>query len=426
MQKYAYLLIIILTLVSCSETDQIFNSEKTSNTTSGNKLAVGNTDSQILLINDSLVPNAYDSFLYNESQNLYLNNKLKYAVKTYRITYSTINCDGATVSASGTAIIPQKPTNGDDYKFSVLSYQHGTKFDDASVYNTYNDINLYRYASAGFITVVPDYLGYNKSGSLQHPYFMNSNSTRVVRDMVSASLELTNSQGISNNGKLFLHGYSEGANVTIALLKSVEENPLKNLMPTATLACSGAYALVDQGAYMDSQYAQSDVGTAAVATSLMSYMIYGFDKNIQKSNNMYNYFNAPYAQNIPGLLSGNTSAKVATELFGYYMFYNRNVLSYNFRTNNQNPYRINFINFLRNNTLTTIPWGPKSLVKLKHGTIDNQVPILNSAAMYNIMRAFATDPNKITSEPLVGSHESTNTIGIFAANLLWFDQLRVQ
>jgi predicted esterase len=99
------------------------------------------------------------------------------------------------------------------------------------------------FASTGFITLIPDYVGYNTSSQTQHPYFINKLSDRTLRDMITTSTEalnILNILNVSHDSKLFLNGFSEGANITVSFLKDLEQNPIPGLTITAISTASGA------------------------------------------------------------------------------------------------------------------------------------------------------------------------------------------
>ena len=158
---------------------------------------------------------------------------LKYDVKAYTLTYTT-SYKGEAVAASGLIMVPVGITSD----AAIVSLQHGTEFrkDDApSVKGGFQGLEFF--ASAGYIALMPDFLGYGTSKSIFHPYYDEEHASSTVIDLVKAAKEFLNEQKIVFNEKLFLAGYSEGGYVTLAAAKEIDENPDHGLKVTAVAAC---------------------------------------------------------------------------------------------------------------------------------------------------------------------------------------------
>ncbi len=96
---------------------------------------------------------------------------IKNGFTAYRITYNTVNVDGKAVVASGALFIP-------DVKgpLPLLSYNHGTLFPSqeksAPSYLSGNaEMTICKlFSGAGYLVVMPDYIGYGSTKGLRHPY----------------------------------------------------------------------------------------------------------------------------------------------------------------------------------------------------------------------------------------------------------------
>ncbi|MEE9444247.1 MAG: hypothetical protein V3V19_01140, partial [Cocleimonas sp.] len=89
--------------------------------------------------------------------------RLKYKVEAYEIIYSSIDTEGKKVSLSGLLSIPKKENNKTS---PILSFQHGTRFDNdnrPSNAASKNPISIADLAGVGYITAAPDYMGYGES-----------------------------------------------------------------------------------------------------------------------------------------------------------------------------------------------------------------------------------------------------------------------
>src|SRR5688572_22752894 len=104
-----------------------------------------------------------------------------------------------TVKASGLLLVPL----GTNEPAPLISVQHGTSFskDEAPTASPYTGMELF--ASAGYIVLMPDYLGYGSSSEIFHPYYDKAYSALAVIDMITASKEFLLREKIGFNDKLF-------------------------------------------------------------------------------------------------------------------------------------------------------------------------------------------------------------------------------
>lgn len=129
------------------------------------------------------------------------------------------------IPVSGLLGIPQN----DPKTPSLLSLQHGTIIGSEGAPSNYpnsqaeSGLNLI--ASLGFVTIMPDYIGYGVSKNIMHPYFDKKYSAQSVVGMIKAVKEYLKKQEISVSGRLFLLGYSEGGYTTMAAQQAIETNP---------------------------------------------------------------------------------------------------------------------------------------------------------------------------------------------------------
>ena len=144
-----------------------------------------------------------------------------YEVANHRLSYLTVDGQGRTVTASGLVSVPVKAAGA---RSPVLSYQHGTIFKDAEAPSNHavaGEVPVIL-ASLGYIVVAPDYVGYGVSRGAEHPYLLAAPSAAAVLDLLTAAKSWRRSQGIADNGQLFLAGYSEGGYVTMAAHRAMQ------------------------------------------------------------------------------------------------------------------------------------------------------------------------------------------------------------
>ena len=144
-----------------------------------------------------------------------------YEVANHRLTYLTLDGRGRTVTASGLVSVPVKTAGA---RSPVISYQHGTTFKDAEAPSNHAVASEppVVMASLGYIVVAPDYVGYGASKGMEHPYLLSAPSASAVLDLLTAAKSWRRSNGIADNGQLFLAGYSEGGYVTVAAHRAMQ------------------------------------------------------------------------------------------------------------------------------------------------------------------------------------------------------------
>ena len=98
--------------------------------------------------------------------------QMKYDVQIWNITYETIY-KGSNIIASGRAFVPL----GNGEEFSYLTFAHGTITADRDAPSALSNVDIETFvyaamASTGFITVVPDFIGFGSSKEIMHPYYV--------------------------------------------------------------------------------------------------------------------------------------------------------------------------------------------------------------------------------------------------------------
>lgn len=413
--KILILIISLLSFSSC-ENDEIIL-DKNNTKTQNRLLETNNLVSLIYVAEKNKSLNLIKQFTQNNSS---IDPLLKYDVKSYRITYNTVDNFNNPIQASGTILVPQRNSITDS--FSVLSYQHGTMFADSEVYNSSFNNEVFLFASTGFITLVPDYVGYNTSSQIQHPYFINKLSDRTLRDMITASTEALNTLNVSHDSKLFLNGFSEGANITVSFLKNLEQNPIPGLTITATSAASGAYALKRQYDYMMALSISYPIASteSVAANSILIYMIYGYFKNHADPTGLTAYLNFPYNNLAQTIYTGNhLMVDVGNTTLGFkYLYPNISIFNPYFVYSVNAGYPSGFRKYLVDNSLIN-NFTLNSKLMLYHGTSDNLVPHSHTSELYNTLKA--NNFNNVFNEYVYGGHDSNES---FKKGILWLNSLR--
>ena len=145
----------------------------------------------------------------------------RYSVTSYRLEYLTSDADGKEVRASGLVSVPQKAAGA---RSPVLSYQHGTIFQDAEApsNNAVASEVAVVLASLGYIVLAPDYVGFGASKGTPHPYLLSAPAAAATVDFLTAARTWRAQANVADNGQLFLTGYSEGGYVTMATHRALQ------------------------------------------------------------------------------------------------------------------------------------------------------------------------------------------------------------
>ncbi len=165
----------------------------------------------------------------------------RYAVQTWRLNYLTVDSAGSAVEASALVCIPVKPSGS---RSPVLSYQHGTTVKDAEAPSNHAsaDEAAVVMASAGYIVLAADYLGYGVSKGRPHPYLQSAPTAAAVNDLLTAARYWRYTQGIKDNRQLFLGGYSEGGYASVAAMRALQSGSSEHKSQLQmTVAGAGPY-----------------------------------------------------------------------------------------------------------------------------------------------------------------------------------------
>lgn len=147
-----------------------------------------------------------------------------YPVRFYRITYTTTDTDGEPTVASGALTVP---VSNSCNAFPMVAYCHGTvlrRFDVPSEQN-FEGLLAVALASAGYITVAPDYVGLGEDEGV-HPYVHAESQATATLDLISAAREFLETLDQKDNGEVFISGYSQGGHAAMAALKYAQDNDM--------------------------------------------------------------------------------------------------------------------------------------------------------------------------------------------------------
>ncbi|WP_246000602.1 alpha/beta hydrolase family protein [Pontibacter diazotrophicus] len=299
-------------------------------------------------------------------------NQIKYGVSVYKVIYST-TYQGQDIKASGLICIPQ----GISTPAPILSAQHGTIFTQNEAPTNFTGLSGFElFAAAGYVTLIPDYIGFGESKDVFHPYYDQKHSAMAVVDMIKATKAFAEEQDIQLSDKLFLAGYSEGGYVTLAAQKEIETNPAHGLKVTASAAGAGGYDLTAMLAGVAS-------GEPYTYPSYLAYVLQSYIYTNNWNRPLTEFFQEPYAGKLPSLFNGRNSG---------------GTINRSLTTDPKKLFAPAFFAGLQEADRETalkqalqansfLDWVPQSPTRLYHGTADNIVPFENSQTTYDRFKA---------------------------------------
>lgn len=225
-------------------------------------------------------------------------------VDVHQIRYHTLDPVSQPTTASGALMIPTGTNAACQGPRPVLVYAHGTSaeksYNIADLTNTDNAEGLLiaaAFAAQGYIVVAPNYAGYDSSTLDYHPYLHAEQQSKDTADALSAArsaLPTSFAPTVTDNGRLFITGYSQGGFVAMATHRRLQAG---GVTVTASAPMSGPYAVA---AFGDAVFQGQVIGSAPlfVGWQMTAYQrVYG---NIY--TNPTDAFDARYAPTIESLL----------------------------------------------------------------------------------------------------------------------------
>ena len=316
-------------------------------------------------------------------------------VDVYRVVYKTTYQDDE-IEASGLIILPKTTT-----EVPMISFQHGTiveQSDAPSVQDTESEqvISYAALASMGFITVVPDMLGFGESQDIFHPYYIEEPTANAVTDMLLAARTLAAEKQVEFDEQLFLAGYSQGGYATLAAHKALENDPLEGFTLVASFPGAGGYDITEMLNHFRGLDSYDD--PFYVAYIGMSYQSY-----YEAADLLEGFFNQPYASRIPTLFDGiKTGAQINAQLTNDIS----DLISGDILSDPESSPLYDFLfGSFSDNSL--VDWTPVAPVFLYHGDADTTVPLNNSQVTYEKLLDNGADPDKLKLFILPGYDHDT-------------------
>ena len=338
-----------------------------------------------------------------------LNEYLQYDISLYTITYNT-TYKGQNIKASGLVAFPDT-----DQGMPILNFNHGTTSLHADAPT--EDLIQYSFfsnaASAGYIFVIPDYLGFGVSDNIVHPYYRSDITGQTIVDMIRAAKELAAIEGYNFNGDVFLSGYSEGGFATMSAHYNMEKNNYSGLNLVASAPASGGYDITGMLDYFISKETYH-------VPYYIAYVAMGYKTSYDWILPLSSIFNEPYASIIPEYFNGKYSGYEINSVLSDDM---SELLTSNFINNIYTDADLKIIvDAFEENSLDQ--WIPKNKMIMYHGTDDITVPYQNSVDTYNSFISLGADKNIVEFIDLIGENHSSGSLPYIVSLFDEFEKLK--
>ena len=214
-------------------------------------------------------------------------------------------------TASGALMVPTGAPGLCSGPRPILLYSHATQFNRAANMadvtnpnNTEGVLVAAMFAAFGYIVVAPNYAGYDSSPLQYHP-FLNADqqSKEMIDALAAARMAIGNipAAGTTDNGKLFISGYSQGGHVAMATMRAMQAAAITY---TAAAPMSGPYALE---ALFDAVFAgQVNLGSTVFSPMVSTSYQRAYGNLYLTPTDATNIYALPYAATIDAILPSNT------------------------------------------------------------------------------------------------------------------------
>lgn len=227
-------------------------------------------------------------------------------VDVYHFEYETVGGAAEPTSASGALMVSTGSGATCSGAHPILLYAHGTNTDktfDIAELNSSNAEGVLLaavFAAAGYVVVAPNYAGYDTSTLPYHPYLDADQQSNDMTDALTAARTAlpTLASSVTDGGKLFITGYSQGGHVAMATHRAMQT---AGTTVTASAPMSGPYALAAFGDAIF--YGHVSLGSPANLTLIVSSYQHAYGNVYSAPGDI---FEPQFAPDIASLLPSTT------------------------------------------------------------------------------------------------------------------------
>lgn len=313
---------------------------------------------------------------------------IQHDVDYYKVSYLTTTTDNQKIQASGVLAVPVTST-----KLPLVSIQHGTLFNESDAPSYFGDNSdgmiAIAMAAAGFITAMPDYVGYGDSKNYPHPYEQASGLAMANVDFLLSLKEYFAENNTAWNNNLLIAGYSEGGFATMATQKLIEESYSSELNLKASSCGAGAY---NKSLTVDKLMNETSIGDSGYNRSYF-WVLDTYNRIYKLNRSWSDFFKEPYASQL------NTNGYKA-QITGSF----NTLLKPDFVQKYNSGVDVSLKAAVADNDL--INWKTNTPTILTHGDADQYVPFYNSQTAYDGLKA-AGSPKVELKVVKGGTHSSS-------------------
>ncbi|MGW6977854.1 alpha/beta hydrolase family protein [Streptomyces sp. NPDC054932] len=335
---------------------------------------------------------------------------VRYGVRSYRLTYATVDPRGLPTTATGLLVLPR----GGPHRLDLVSDTHGTvptRDDAPSGGAGYNRLTPYLHASAGRAVAAPDYLGLG-GGPGSHPYMDTRSAVTASVDMLKAARTAADRLGRPVGRDVYATGFSQGGQVAMALGRELSRGR-DGLRLRALAPMAGPHDL------LGTEFPGITDGRVDPRSAVfyLSYFLTAQNRLHPLYKDPAEVFRAPYAQAVEDLFDGShrpqdiVAALPATP---------QELLTPQWAENVRTPHGA-LLEAVRAND-GVCDWKPAVPVRLYAGTADTDVPIANSRACAADLARHGV-PAKVVDQGPDADH-TTTAVRSAPQVVRWFDSIR--
>ena len=174
----------------------------------------------------------------------------KCGIDVHHFEYATVGAAGEKTTASGALMVPTGSDPACSGSRPLMMYAHGSSevhgvdMTDLTPQAPYGITSIQiaaLFVAQGWIVIAPNYAGYDTSTLTYHSHHIADQESKDMIDALSAARKSFAGlqHPVTDNGKLFLTGHSEGGYVTMATVRAMQQ---AGIAVTAASPSSGNYA----------------------------------------------------------------------------------------------------------------------------------------------------------------------------------------
>jgi pimeloyl-ACP methyl ester carboxylesterase len=287
------------------------------------------------------------------------------SIEQVPVVYESVTPDGKKVMLSGKIFLPPKKRVK-----SIIVANHFTICSNREAPSHANCIEGIL-ATKEYIVIMPDYVGYGVTANLPHPYLQLESAVTSSIDLLKAAIPYLRARLYVFPKPIILVGYSQGAAVTMAMQKKLEEEYADRFPVKQTYIGAGPY---DLATTYDFYVSQPVTAIPCSLPMLIIGMSYGEHLDLKRED----YFQPEMMENCPKLIDSKLLTLFeVNELLDHDI---HKLLTPLIFSKDTYPTTLLYEAMKKN---SIIDWTPKAPLYMFHSTEDDMVPFINSIKAAN-------------------------------------------